>query len=339
VGGQGSGKKSIQQLAEQVLKTEASIDRREIDWTDETEKAITGLMEIDSNAIVYLYRLWPAQPDQPFKGPKYASKFYGPVDIEDIRAKHGGGAYRAQIETKENGNRKYSAYTFYIEGPPIYETPQVTGAPAADDPTLKRMERLETAINAVMAKLGNANQDQSARLQDLKMLAEIIRPPGDNIEGMMNIFKMGVELGGKATGGDDWASVLKEVVPSVLDTLKSRQQRPIILRPKNKPAEIAPVDRGAEPAKAPPQPREENLNLELIQILADTLRDAIDYGDSAETAARYIGRLITDDDFAQLAALQPAHVDLFVEKFFTDRPDSKEFINKVLTVLTKEEEK
>jgi len=333
MGGKGSGTKSVEQRGDELLKGEVG---PELDWGAETEKAINGLLEIDSSAIVYLYRLWPAQPDQPFKGPKYISKFYGPVDIEDIRVKHGGGAYRAQIEQKQGGKRNYSAYQFYIEGAPLYETAPSNGPRVVEDELSGRMAKLEEALKAVAAKMSNGNGDRIGRLEDLKILAEIIRPKEDNTEAMMNIFKMGVELGGKAVaGGDDWASVLKEVVPSVLESLKTRP-RTVILRPKKTTATVE--DRPTPQPQIAQAAPEESMNLELIQILADTIRDALDYHDKPETAARYIGRLITDDDYQQLRILQPAHLDLFVEKFFPERPDSKEYISNVLNILTKEEE-
>jgi len=307
---------------------------------NELDEAISGLMQLETDSISWLYRLWPIPTEIPSKQPAYIDRYIGPIDIADIAAKHGGGIYRVRIKNKTTGI--FDAKTFSIAGEPRITMTDFQKAGETTNGLKERLDRLESMITS----LGKPNDSTLSRLQELKLMAEIIRPANGNgnIETMVNLFQKGIEVAKMSDGsGENWASLLKAAIPEILPLFKPR---PIILRPRDKTEPRQIESAAAAPAKTDgaiaPKP-EGNVNkVEFSKFLAQMVAKAMDAGDPPDKVASDILELpqdfLTDDEIDALAATTPAQLEIFCRALLPGRDKAPEFVNDILKALKNNEE-
>lgn len=335
MGGQGSGRKPVIGVDDEPEQTDTDAE----DDLDPIDEVISGLLDLEKDSTAYLYRIWPPMPDLPTDMPRYISQFKGPLELDDIQKKHGGGVYRIRIKrVASTGKKRYNSFRFAIEGDPIMPKVEPAHKTEIDSDIRSRLDKLEGMITAQVMKSSGDNQPTAVeKLQELRLMKEIIAGDGKQLEPMIGLFTKGIEVAQGLSGGDDWAGLIKDLAPEFLKFIQ--QKRPTYLVRRKSSVSETPQ------AGPPPEDQDQQSGSSeagespnsLIDYLAETVKDAIDNNDNPETVARVLSRMLTEEEFAALAGLKDQEIELFCSTYLSDKPTARECINKILEILKKEE--
>lgn len=310
------------------------------DKLDTIDQVIEGLAGLEKGSRVYLYRIHPEDPNLPTKDKRYVARYEGPIDIEDIKAEHGGGIYRAQCAIfgsdgkKLKGGAGYKAFTFAIDGKPIMKAPAQNNGHQDNNDVVAKLDELKNIILiSAMKGSGGDSKSRVETLEEMKLMAEILKS-GNGTNGLIDVFTKGVELAQGLAGGENWSGVAREIVPEVLKAFNSRNPEKVFLRKKEKRPAAAP---GGQDNTTIDKPKDEDMGNAPADEMADLVKDAIEKGDKPETVARMLNRFISEDEYERIVGISPENLDLFCKTYLPDVEGARDFVDKIISTLKEED--
>jgi hypothetical protein len=243
-------------------------------------------------------RAVPGEPVVPgSKGtPKYVCKLVGPIDLDTIAQRVGGGSFRI-CGYRGTPFRKFIERPFEVDGPrKVHDTER---APAPAPPTngsapADMAAAVTAAIAAGFARLEQKLQPPPAAapamsFKDLIEAAKLMRPdpvqqenPNENtINAMMGLIKQGIELGAtrEPGAGTDWVAVIDKAMPiadKLVSALGQRRGVPPRRPPQGQPVPPSRAEVIETPPPAPePEPAPEGVNVRMAAVV-DSLARSIE---------------------------------------------------------------
>lgn len=216
---------------------------------------------------------------------RYCGKFEGPLDLEKVRERWGGGVFR-MIASMPDRRRKW--LQIEIEGAPVVEA---VAQPAPVVPDVAE-SKLEGELRALREEIATLKQTAAAPpppdpMQMFATAIQLVREttPQPTTQ-LFDVFEKGLKIGRDSTGdGDSWLSAVREVVPPILETLnKPRPPAPPSTAPSAAATRAAAASGAGKPAPPSAEDRERTRKQLVTTMLADALERNLPIEELAEQA-------------------------------------------------------
>lgn len=272
----------------------------------------------------------------------YICKITGPIDLEQLKSRIGGGTFRV---IGKRGQRFYRNVLIELEGPAkLSESERVAEASGSSSSAITELNaKVDRLVEQLALRATSSESDSMKTLLAAVELVSKIRPTneGTPIDSAIGILTKGIELGSqrRASGGVDWVSVIDKVGPHLKDVatvlVDSRSRAP------------SPAMRAVEPVSPPrivptapttsaPSPR--------FAVVIEKLAGELARGEAAdpEAIATVADVVLNDDELERLCGNTPAQVCAWLrtaqETYPIFRGEQLEgFVAKVLVALNAEE--
>ena len=272
----------------------------------------------------------------------FVCKVTGPIDLEQLKTRIGGGTFRV---IGRRGQRYYRNVLIELEGQVrLSESERVAEASTVTSSAINELTaKVDRLADQLAARAPSGQSDSMQTLLAAVELVSKIRPSSEGapIDTAIGILTKGIELGAqRRSHGVDWVGVIDKVAPHLRDVasvlVESRRRAPVV--PMRAVEAVATTERVAATPATPstPSPR--------FAVLIEKVAAELARGESAEPEVIAVAAeiVLNDDELERMCGNTPAAVCAWLrtaaETYPVFRGEQLEgFVAKVLTVLNAED--